>query len=160
MIKRRERAVDSPFANEGVVRGNLAGRAAAAEATELRADFRLALEALMLPGERLERLVALRAGAVGRPPQPAGIVAASDRAVLRLHTPDDLVATGYGVRSLIVPYHAMVAVELSDRFLRGLFVVHTVGDTRIEIGYHALDEKLFTDLARSIRSHIGQAPRP
>lgn len=151
MMKRPDRTLASPLSNEVVVRTDLSGRATAAYPEALRPDFRLALEALVLRGESIERLIAIRASETGRRPQPAGVIALTDRAVLRLHASGDLATPGYGVRSVIVALADVVAVELSERFLRGLVAIHTTGALRIEVFYHAHDERLFIDFVRAIR---------
>lgn len=148
----------SPIAHEIRVRGNLAGRATVAQREDLRADFELRLASLLVPSEAVEQIVALRAFDSGRTPQPEGVVVLTDRAIMWLHAAQGDIAAGYGVRAVTIPCSKIVAVELSQRLLRGLFVLRASAEARLEVEYHVLDEELFAKLARAVRVRASEVP--
>lgn len=154
MFKHGGRTVGSPLASEVIVRGDLTGRATLARRDELRADFNAGLENLLGPQVQPTQIVAIRAFDAGRVSQPEGIVVLSESAIAWLRASEGPIGNRCGVRAIALPFKRVVAVELSQRLLRGLFIAHASAQTRMEVPYSILDEALFAGLARSVLASI------
>jgi len=146
------RTLLSPLYDETVLRLNQAGRADQIDTARLRGDFKTALEALVQPGERVLRVIAIRPDRIGSRDVPASVLVLTSTALLHLREPTETEGGRYGMRSMVVPLRAIAGVGLGEQLLRGSFAVMTTGQGHLDIPYHVLDDNIFQQLLRDIRS--------
>ena len=156
----------SPIAREGVLGADLGGRAQVVDLADLREDFASAVRHTMTEGETIEKILAVRPNRTGGAVVPASLILATNRALIYLYQASSGADASYGVRSRVIPYRAIVAVELGLQLLRGTFSIRVLGGTHVtvpsfgvrdqsgtalDVYYHTLDDRLFVDLLRDVR---------
>lgn len=157
----------SLLADELDIRPDLYGRAERVEAERLRGDFASALRNTLRSDEKVQLMLAVRPDKVTSVDIPACVLVLTDRAVIQLREPPQSADVHYGIRSLVIPYKAITAIELGERLLRGSFKISIKGtryvgqpalgissesSQSLAIPYHRLDEKLFIEAFALLRT--------
>jgi hypothetical protein len=147
---------------------------AAANIEALPALFRDALRETLLEGEQVEQVLFIASERVLGTRLPAVALVAADTCLIFVTESEETVAdVRWGVRTLVVPYRSIAAVELGHVFLRGqlrlrLFgtrsaltsralIIYEPHSGELRIPYSTLDRQVVREFFQHLRTRLRQS---